>query len=103
MTLTELNGFGLPAFIATVGKAFEHSPWVAQRAYARQPFASVDALHRAMMEVVSAASAQEKLALVRAYPELSNTAEADIEHGLEQIGRISRARLDAMFALRANR
>jgi 2-oxo-4-hydroxy-4-carboxy-5-ureidoimidazoline decarboxylase len=90
LTLAEVNGFGLPAFIATVGKVFEHAPWVAQRAYARQPFASVEALHRAMMDVVRAASTEEKSALLGAYPELANS-------GLEQLGEITRARLDAMF------
>jgi 2-oxo-4-hydroxy-4-carboxy-5-ureidoimidazoline decarboxylase len=71
LTLAELNSFGLPAFIAIVGKVFEHSPWVAQRAYPKQPFSSIEALHRAMMDVVRAATPEEKLALIRAHPELA--------------------------------
>jgi len=50
---------------------FEHSPWVAERAWRKQPFASLDALHREMMAVVRAASREEQLALIRAHPELA--------------------------------
>ena len=35
-------------FRAAFGGVFEHSPWVAERAFAARPFASVDALHAAM-------------------------------------------------------
>jgi OHCU decarboxylase len=59
MTLADLRG------------VFEHSPWVAERAWPRGPFGSVDALHAAMMDVVRAASREEQLALVRAHPELA--------------------------------
>jgi len=50
---------------------FEHSPWVAERAWRRGPFSSADALHREMMAVVGSASRQEQLALIRAHPELA--------------------------------
>ena len=50
---------------------FERSPWVAERAWRLGPFASADALHAAMMQEVGAAAVEEKLALVRAHPELA--------------------------------
>jgi OHCU decarboxylase len=50
---------------------FEHSPWVAERAWAKQPFASLEALHDEMMTVVRRASREEQLALIRAHPELA--------------------------------
>jgi len=50
---------------------FEHSPWVAERAWRRGPFGSLDALHAAMMQAVAEASREEQLALVRAHPELA--------------------------------
>ncbi len=50
---------------------FEHSPWVAERAWRRGPFGSVDALHAAMMLAVAEASREEQLALIRAHPELA--------------------------------
>ena len=59
------------AFVARFSGVFEHSPWVAERAWHGAPFASPDALHAEMMRVVSKASAAERLALVRAHPELA--------------------------------
>lgn len=59
------------AFVARFGAVFEHSPWVAERAWERRPFPSLDALHAAMMQAVSQAQEQEQLALVRAHPELA--------------------------------
>lgn len=54
-----------------VKEVFEHSPWVAERAWKRGPFASADALHAAMMAVVREATPEEQLALIRAHPELA--------------------------------
>lgn len=59
------------AFVARFGAVFEHSPWVAERVWERRPFASVDALHREMVETVSRAKRAEQLALIRAHPELA--------------------------------
>jgi 2-oxo-4-hydroxy-4-carboxy-5-ureidoimidazoline decarboxylase len=71
VTLDELNRLDRAAFVAELGAVFEHSPWVAERAQGRRPFASIDELHRAMLAVVHAASREEQLALVRAHPELA--------------------------------
>jgi chitin deacetylase len=59
------------AFVSLLGGVFEHSPWVAERAWDGSPFPSVEALHREMMAVVRKAGAAERLALVRAHPELA--------------------------------
>ena len=74
MTLAELNAMDEPAFARALGGIFEHSPWVAERAFAEQPFVSVDALHAAMAAAVDRASEGEKLALLRAHPELAGKA-----------------------------
>jgi 2-oxo-4-hydroxy-4-carboxy-5-ureidoimidazoline decarboxylase len=50
---------------------FEHSPWIAERVFAARPFASIDALHAAMVDVVQRASREEQLALLRAHPDLA--------------------------------
>ncbi|MGQ0652099.1 MAG: 2-oxo-4-hydroxy-4-carboxy-5-ureidoimidazoline decarboxylase [Betaproteobacteria bacterium] len=50
---------------------FEHSPWVAERAWPRGPFRSADEVHAAMMKVVHEASREEQLGLIRAHPELA--------------------------------
>jgi OHCU decarboxylase len=57
--------------LADIKGVFEHSPWVAERAWARGPFRSVEALHRSMLQVVEEATPQEQLALVRSHPELA--------------------------------
>ena len=53
---------------------FEHSPWVEERADA-QP--SSGDRHADLMAVVDAASDEEKLALIRAHPELAGRAVLD--------------------------
>src|SRR5205823_5310745 len=68
------NMLDVRRFVATLGGVFEHSPWVAERAYASRPFESIDALHRAMVETVQRASEAEQLALLRAHPELAGKA-----------------------------
>jgi OHCU decarboxylase len=69
--LEEANALAERDFAARFGGVFEHSPWVAQRAWKRKPFQSVDALHQAMMQVVRQAKRHEQLELVRAHPELA--------------------------------
>ena len=60
------------AFVARFGGVFEHSPWVAERTWHRRPFASAEALHRAMMQRRSQRAARrDQLALIRAHPELA--------------------------------
>ena len=63
-----------PAFVRVLGGIFEHSPWVADRAFSEQPFASVDGLHAAMTAAVARAAEREKLTLLRAHPELAGKA-----------------------------
>jgi 2-oxo-4-hydroxy-4-carboxy-5-ureidoimidazoline decarboxylase len=69
--LDELNALEKDAFVARLGAVFEHSPWVAERAWPHGPFASPEALHEAMLGAVHGAGREEKLALVRAHPELA--------------------------------
>jgi chitin deacetylase len=69
--LVAINGMSRDAFVAAFGGVFEHSPWVAERTWARRPFSGIDALHAAMAAAVRAASPEEQLALIRAHPELA--------------------------------
>jgi OHCU decarboxylase len=71
MTLTELNALDAAGFVAALDGVFEHSPWIAARTHAATPFASIDALHRALIDTVRRASEDERLALLRAHPELA--------------------------------
>jgi 2-oxo-4-hydroxy-4-carboxy-5-ureidoimidazoline decarboxylase len=70
-TLAALNRMDRAAFVGALGHVYEHSPWVAERAWARRPFEDGAALARAMHEAVEAASREEQLALLRAHPELA--------------------------------
>jgi 2-oxo-4-hydroxy-4-carboxy-5-ureidoimidazoline decarboxylase len=71
LTLAEINRLERAAFVTLLGAVFEHSPWVAERAWQARPFGSLDELHRAMAHAVDRASRAEQLALVRAHPELA--------------------------------
>jgi 2-oxo-4-hydroxy-4-carboxy-5-ureidoimidazoline decarboxylase len=109
MTLWELNRISLPAFVTALGDIFEHSPWVAERAATARPFASIAALHSAMLASVGAASDELRLALIRAHPELAGkaairgelTADSTMEQagaGLDQCSAEELARLTALNA-----
>ena len=43
LDLAALNRMDRDDFVAALGSTFEHSPWVAEGAWARRPFASVEA------------------------------------------------------------
>ena len=58
-------------FVARYGGVFERSPWIARAVWPRAPFATVEALHEAMVAVVRAAPRDDQLALIRAHPELA--------------------------------
>ena len=73
VALEAVSSLGKAEFVARFGGVFEHSPWVAERAWQRRPFRSVDELHRTMMSAVENATVEEKLALVRAHPELAGS------------------------------
>jgi len=70
MTIDDVNSRDRAGFVEAVGFVFEDSPWVAERAWARRPFATIDALQDAMVSEVASATAEEQLALLRAHPDL---------------------------------
>lgn len=68
--LADLNAMDRLEFVRVVGPVFEHSPWVAARTEAQRPFSSREKLHAALIRTVEKASADEKLCLIRAHPDL---------------------------------
>src|SRR5579883_2618420 len=74
MTVRELNALDPAAFERQLGHVFEHAPWVARRTAARRPFVGRDALHRAMVQTIAAASRDEQMALLRGHPDLAGKA-----------------------------
>jgi 2-oxo-4-hydroxy-4-carboxy-5-ureidoimidazoline decarboxylase len=74
IALADLNRMTMPAFSAAVGETFELAPWVAETAWAKRPFASVTALHEAMMGAVKAAPRERQLEFLRGHPDLAGKA-----------------------------
>jgi 2-oxo-4-hydroxy-4-carboxy-5-ureidoimidazoline decarboxylase len=70
ITLAELNKLDRAEFIRIVGPVFEHSPWIAQATWPQRPFVTVEQLHTTLCETVRTASTEQKLALIRAHPDL---------------------------------
>ncbi len=97
ITLDQLNASDRMAFVAAVGDIFEHGPWVAERAHAARPFATVAALHDAMMAAVRGAPRDEQIAFLRGHPELGGkvaragamTADSVAEQGGLGLDRLS--------------
>jgi 2-oxo-4-hydroxy-4-carboxy-5-ureidoimidazoline decarboxylase len=69
--IATVNAMDKAAFVAALGDVFEHSPWVAERAYERRPFASPAELHAAMVDAVRAAPREQQTALLLAHPDLA--------------------------------
>ncbi|MDE2146447.1 MAG: allantoate amidohydrolase, partial [Burkholderiales bacterium] len=65
------------AFVAALDGVYEHSPWVAEAAWARRPAAGWPgpaALAQALAGAVREAGRERQLALLRAHPELAGRA-----------------------------
>lgn len=74
ITLDQLNNGDTAAFVDTLRGIYEHSPWIPQRAAAQRPFANLTALKLALQRIVTAATQDEQLGLIRAHPELAGKA-----------------------------
>ncbi|MDM0110641.1 2-oxo-4-hydroxy-4-carboxy-5-ureidoimidazoline decarboxylase [Variovorax sp. J22R133] len=69
--LRGINNLDKPDFVAALGGVFEHSAWVASQAWHARPFATIDALHDAMIRSVRSADRGVQLAFLRGHPELA--------------------------------
>jgi len=91
-------------FVARLGFLFEHSPWVVERAARGRPFAD---LHAGLMRVVAESTDDERLALLRAHPELAGKAAVDrtltsasaAEQASAGLDRLTQAEFDRFHAL----
>jgi 2-oxo-4-hydroxy-4-carboxy-5-ureidoimidazoline decarboxylase len=101
VALEEVNALGKEEFVARFGGVFERSSWIAERAWYKRPFRSIDELHRAMLDAV--ASHEEKLELARAHPELAGSEALTVASGSEQarlgFNALSRNELEEMNRL----
>lgn len=94
--LATLNACDLAGFLAVCGPLYEHSPWVAERAFARRPFASRESLHAALVAAVHAATPDEQLALIRAHPDLVGRLAREGRLTAASTGEQAAAGLDAL-------
>jgi 2-oxo-4-hydroxy-4-carboxy-5-ureidoimidazoline decarboxylase len=74
LSLEAVNALSADGFLAAFGDVAEHSPWVAERAAARRPFQSRDAMVDAFAAAVAEAPREARLALIRAHPDLAGRA-----------------------------
>ena len=74
LTIEQLNAATPAEFVALLDGTYEHSPWIAERAAALRPFASLAGLKHALVTVVRDAGTEPQLALIRAHPELAGKA-----------------------------
>ena len=70
-SLEYLNTCPPEAFCAALADIWEHAPWVAQGVVGQRPFATVDALHTAMVDVVAALDEPARVAFYAGHPELA--------------------------------
>ncbi|WP_413438271.1 2-oxo-4-hydroxy-4-carboxy-5-ureidoimidazoline decarboxylase [Sulfuriferula sp. GW1] len=88
-SIASLNALEQRSFISCLSGVYEHSPWVAEHASLRRPFASVGELAAAMHACVLAASEPQQLALIRAHPELAG--KLAIDGGLTAASRLEQS------------
>ena len=74
LSLAQINAATQAEFTALLDGTYEHSPWIAERAWAARPFASLAALKHALVQVVRTADREAQLGLIRAHPELAGKA-----------------------------
>jgi 2-oxo-4-hydroxy-4-carboxy-5-ureidoimidazoline decarboxylase len=66
-----VNAMDRAAFVQKFGGIFENSPWVAEQAWEKRPFASLDDMHAAMVAVAKYAPATLQLTLLQSHPDLA--------------------------------
>ena len=74
ITLEQINAAGRADFVSLLDGTYEHSPWIAEKAWPQRPFKSLAQLKLALVDVVRAAGRDSQLGLIRAHPELAGKA-----------------------------
>jgi 2-oxo-4-hydroxy-4-carboxy-5-ureidoimidazoline decarboxylase len=82
--------------VARFGGVFEESPWIADAAWERRPFGSVEDLHAALVRVLEQAPPDARLELIRAHPDLAGKAAIAGELTPESTREQSAAGLDRL-------
>ena len=93
LTLQQLNGAPSDEAAKLLDGIYEHSPWIAAEALKQHPFATLAALKYAMTHVVSQASREQQISLIRAHPELAGKAMVSNDLTAESTNEQSKAGL----------
>lgn len=107
--MTPINAMDRAAFVEKFGGIFENSPWVAEQAWDRRPFATLEAMHGAMVDVARMAPAPLQLALLQSHPDLAGkeaqagamTASSVAEQASAGLGALSPAEMSEITELNA--
>jgi beta-ureidopropionase / N-carbamoyl-L-amino-acid hydrolase len=95
LTLDRLNAASPAEFVALLDGTYEHSPWVAELAAPKRPFATLAALKHALVCSVREAGREVQLKLIRAHPELAGKAMVSNSLTAESTNEQGRAGLTA--------
>lgn len=107
--IAAVNALDRGRFVELFGGLYEHSPWAAERAFGKRPFRDEAVLAAAFAAVVDEASEGERLALIRAHPELAGeklraralTASSMSEQASVGLDRLSAVEIDDWTRLNA--
>nr|WP_240722514.1 allantoinase PuuE [Poseidonocella sp. HB161398] len=89
----------LDAFVAKFGSIYEHSPWIAERAWGLELGPAHDSLagmHIALARAFRSASAEERMGVLRAHPDLAGKLAAAKRLTAESTAEQASAGLDAL-------
>ena len=93
-TISELNNLNEPAFVEILGPIFENTPQIARQVWFDKPFKTNSELFQRMAAIVKEFTAEEKLTLIRAHPDLgtkAKMADASVKEqasvGLDRLSR----------------
>ena len=106
------SAMALPAFVEKFGSIFEHSPWIAERAFDMElgpAHDSAGGLHNALARAFRSASADERLGVLRAHPDLAGklaqakrlTAESTAEQASAGLDALTDAERETFTTLNA--
>ncbi len=98
ITMAAVNAMDAQDFVAAFGDVAEHAPWVALRAAAQRPFGQRRDMIEAFAEEVREAGPGEKLALLRAHPDLAGKAAVAGEIAADSSREQAGAGLDRLTA-----
>ena len=74
ISLEQLSSASKEEFTTLLDGTYEHSPWIASRAWAHRPFTTLAALKYALVKAVRSSTREAQLGLIRAHPELAGKA-----------------------------